>query len=183
MKKFQFPLARVLELRRRGLEAAQLRVAALRNRRAALEAEAQRLDTERRGSAIQTLAKPTLTGRELASLNGYVAELDRRRRLSLAAARRIEVEEAAAVKTAVDARRKVRLLEILQSKRRRAHQAAFDKEQEALTAELFLAGISRRDSNRSRECKGAGSSPIPAPSRIRFKKFSNLPPCSPISEM
>ena len=157
MKKFRFPLARVLELRQRDLEAAQLRVAALRNRRGALEAEANRLDVERREAGIQTLAKATLTGRELASVGHYVTELDRRRRLSLAAARRIEVEEASAVKAAVEARRKVRLLEILQSKRRRAHQAAFDREQEALTAELFLAAISRRDSNRSRERIGAAT--------------------------
>ena len=105
----------------------------------------QRLDAGRRESAIELLAKSTLTGREFASAGRYVAEVDRRRRLSLAAARRVEAEEAAAVKTAVEARGKVRLLEILQSKRRRAHQAAFDKQQEALTAELFLAAISRRE--------------------------------------
>ena len=127
MKKFRFPLARVLELRQRELDTAQSRVAALRNRRDALEAEAQRLDTNRRESAIQLLGKSALTGRELASAGRYAAEVDRRRRLSLAAARRVEAEEAAAVKTAVEARRKVRLLEILQSKRRRIHQAAFDK--------------------------------------------------------
>jgi flagellar export protein FliJ len=144
MRTFRFSLARVLELRQRDLEAAQLRVAALRNRRDALESEARRLESERRGAGTEILAKPTLTGRELASVGHYVIELDRRRRLSLAAARRIEVEEAAAVKAAVEARRKVRLLEIVKLKRRRAHQAAFDKEQEALTAELFLAGISRR---------------------------------------
>lgn len=150
MKKFRFPLARVLELRQRDLDAAQSRVAALRNRREALEGEARRLDAERREAGTQTLAKPTLSGRELAAVGHYVAELDRRRRLSLAAARRIAAEESAAVTAAVEARRKVRLLEILESKRRRAHLAAFDKEQEALTAELFLAAVARRDSNRSR---------------------------------
>jgi hypothetical protein len=157
MRKFRFSLARVLELRQRDLEAAQLRVAALRNRRGALEAEALRLESERRGAGTEILAKPTLTGRELASVGHYVIELDRRRRLSLAAARRIETEEAAAVKAAVEARRQVRLLEILKLKRRRAHQAAFDKEQEALTAELFLAGISRRAANQIREIQSPES--------------------------
>jgi flagellar biosynthesis chaperone FliJ len=144
MKKFRFPLARVLELRQRELEAAQSRVAALRRRRDSLEAEAARLESERREVGMQTVAKLILTGRELAAVNGYVGELDRRRRLSIAAARQIQAQEIAAVQAAVEARRKVRLLEIVESKRRRTHRAAFDREQEALVAELFLAGIPRR---------------------------------------
>lgn len=169
MKRFRFPLARVLELRRRELEAAQARVAGLRSRRGSLEAEAARLSAECRATHAQILSKPVLTGRELSSVSDYVNELDRRRRLSIEAARRIGTEEAAAVRAALEARRKVRLLEILESKRRREHRAAFDREQEALLADLFLAGISRR-----------GNPPAPADShRTATAGQRVLPPLSP----
>jgi len=144
MKKFRFSLARVLELRERELEAAQSRVAELRSRRASLEAEAERLESERREVGTRTIAKPILTGRELVLVNGYATELDHRRRLTVTAALRIRTQEVPAVQAAVEAHRKVRLLAVLESKRRRAHQVAFDREQEALVADLYLAAITRR---------------------------------------
>ncbi len=144
MQPFHFRLDKVLDWRRTQLELAESR---FRRERAAL-AELDRLSAEWEAAGIKAEAQvrkwDQLTGADLAALSEFrgcvrAAEADialrRSERLKSLAAREAEM---------MGARRRCRLLERLQERRRAEWQKAESREHEALASESFLTRWSAR---------------------------------------
>jgi hypothetical protein len=140
---FRFGLERVLELRRRQLEAAEgrfrLQAAALAEldaTRAALESAAAEADREVR-------RWPSVNGRDLAALAEFRLHV-RAREQSLSAQRTEgERELAERQREMLEARRRCRLLERLKERRWGEWREAANRELEALAAESYLARWNR----------------------------------------
>jgi flagellar export protein FliJ len=143
MTAFRFPLAKVLEWRRAQLQAARARfqqqaavVAGLDAERAALEAAAGRAQMEvRRAESV--------LGSDLAALAGFGRHVRIRGAEIEAARARAQSELEAVEKDMLEARRRVRLLEKLEQRRREEWSAARDRELEEVAAESHLARLAR----------------------------------------
>jgi len=139
MKRFDFPLERV---RRWRAEQANLQELKLRQFIAAKEGfEAAKREAGAEGRRVQeeVLARPRLEGRELQTLDAYlahvqshIADLDGR-------ARQCEAQIVKQRQRVMEARRQFELLDRLRAAALAEWQAASNKEQEDLAAELFLA--------------------------------------------
>ena len=146
MTAFRFRLEKVLALRRTQLELedAKLRrqiavVADLDGERAQLEAAAIQSEEEVRGWS-------PLPGQALAALANFHAHT-RRRADELAAQRQQAVGRLQAQQQVLlEARRRCRLLERLEQRKRAEWQEAAARELEQLAAESYLAGLARRKS-------------------------------------
>ncbi len=139
MKAFHFNLDRVRDWRARQLELEESALRRMLAERAALEARAEGLERER-GEARQAVAgSGSATGQDLAALDAFLrhAALEKRRLAEARAAclQRITVQQG----QVLAARRRVEVIERLRERRRAEWQAASDREQENLAADLFLA--------------------------------------------
>ncbi|MEO8597987.1 MAG: hypothetical protein ABI759_31995 [Candidatus Solibacter sp.] len=146
MKSFQFPLDKVLDLRRKQLELEEAHykrqmasIAAIDRRRAEIEADGIRAEVEVREW------RPISSG-DLVALGAYrlkvkagEADLARRR---MDAQKKLADQQ----KLMLDARRRCRLLERLRERRLGEWTVARDKELDEIAAESFLATWARRDS-------------------------------------
>ena len=139
MNAFRFNLERVLELRRRQLDAEESRfrrqtaaLAELDEARAGLEAAG--IAAEREVRAWQPVA-----GRDLAALGEFRLHVGERERELRARRAECEREVAARQRDMLEARRRCRLLEKFKERRLAEWRAAADREIEALAAEAFLA--------------------------------------------
>ncbi|MGH9721621.1 MAG: hypothetical protein ACRD8O_15545 [Bryobacteraceae bacterium] len=139
MRKFQFELSRILDWRRRQLEVEETKLAPLLAEQRAIETERAATEREETEANVAIATVHSTTGEELAAFDAYRLYLkDVRKRIEsrLAnCANSIEKQRQAIV----TARRQVRLLERLKERRRNEWQAAADREQENLAAELYLA--------------------------------------------
>jgi hypothetical protein len=146
MTQFHFHLEKVLAWRRTQLELedAKLKrqiaaVAELDRARAELEATAIRCEVEVRDW------RP-LAGQDLAALANYQLHVQNREK-DLATRRSEAVQKLASQQQAMlEARRRCRLLERLEQRRKAEWQAAVDREVEQLAAESYSSGLVRRRS-------------------------------------
>jgi flagellar export protein FliJ len=139
VKRFEFPLARVRDFRRQQLEVEEMKLGSLRGERQTLEAESRRIESEAADTRRSLMVTLFAESQDLVASDAYLRRLAVERRgvavkLSEWQARAVKQREAV-----LDARRRVRLLEQLEARRLREWSAAVDREQENLSAELFLA--------------------------------------------
>jgi flagellar export protein FliJ len=144
MKSFQFPLQKALDWRGAELELAE---AALQRQLAVL-ADLDRARAELQAAEVRSEAEVRafnpLAGRDLAALGSFHIMLKAREKQL--AARRVECRRELAARQAdlLEARRRCRLLERLQERRRAEWQSAGDRELEELAADSYLAQWNRR---------------------------------------
>ena len=139
MKQFQFGLARVLDFRRQELEIEEAKLELLMAERGRLDADALRLEQEVDATRQSLMVTGSAQSQELVAADvylGYLAGEKKRQAVRLA-----DWQERASrqQREMVEARRRVRLLEKLEEKQRQAWKAGIGREQEKLSAELYLA--------------------------------------------
>lgn len=170
MKRFEFRLHRVLDLRRQQADIH-------RHRLQTLMASLKQLDIERGAleakvvEARASVRRPSLTGSDLVSLAQYEAHI--RRRCAHIAGQRSDIEKQleAERSKAREAERKVKLLEKLEAKIRAGWESEANKEIEALSADSYIRSLvvarhpSSSTNRASRSLKGLpqSSSPIQVP--------------------
>jgi hypothetical protein len=155
MPGFRFPLERVLEWRRTQLEMEEIR---FREAAAAL-AELDRMRADLRAAAMKAESQvrewSPVSGADLAALGHFRLRIEQKGRdiegMRAQRLRRLAEREAALL----EARRRCRLLERLKERRMQEWQAATDRQMEAMAAELYLAGHSRRAHRGARPSAGA----------------------------
>jgi flagellar export protein FliJ len=159
MKRFQFPLERVRDYRKVQMEAEQARLEECRARLLAVEEMLTELarqriesDNEVRSQEARAAVVPVS---EVAAYPDYRRHLDqmarmleRRRAEALA---RLEQQR----QRLVEARRRFEILDRARGYARAEWQYEFDREQEALAGELFLANWSRKRGAPARRCRQA----------------------------
>ena len=139
MKRFHFPLERVLAWRRQQLELEEERLRRLTGERRQLQDDRQGLEREAVEARAAVLSVATVDACELAAMDSYqlYLKLEGKR---LAAKeqdcdRRIDEQRSALT----EARRRVELLDRLKSRRLNEWTREIDKEADALATEAFLA--------------------------------------------
>jgi len=139
MKKFAFPLERVLDFRRTQARVEEIRLEQLNTEIRGIEARQAALDAQRRGSETAVLSGPGATGLEL-------AELDRFRRFVSAERSRLERQRsdcagriAAQIQAVAQKRRDVRLLERLRDRALSSWKVELGREIEAQAEEAHRA--------------------------------------------
>ena len=143
MKKFRFPLERVLDWRASQVQLEEARLAGLLFKRQAIEA--RRAEALGEGAAAAAAARRNgVTGAELATMpafqNALAARLGR-----LAAEQRECDEKLTAQRAALtEARRQEKLLENLKRRRRQAWEHGAARAAETEAGDLYLAGMIRR---------------------------------------
>lgn len=139
MKAFRFPFDRVRQWRAQQLEIEEARLQKLFQERNAIRAARTVLAEERLSEENAVRASGSATAQELSALDAFVryvlAEYQRLNRLEADCEARITAQR----QQVADARRRVELLDRLKEKRRAEWQLEFDREQENLSGELFLA--------------------------------------------
>jgi hypothetical protein len=149
MKRFEFPLepVRRWRLERTGIEELKLRqILAERHKLAAMKAQIQ---SELAQTVLQVLGQSSMQPLELQSLDSFRLYVRGRVRDLENQERQCEAKIVEQRNQVLEARRQFELLERLREKAVTEWQAAGDKEQEELAAELFLAK-SIRERNRAR---------------------------------
>jgi flagellar export protein FliJ len=139
MKRFEFRLDRVRDVRRQQLELEESKLERLHAERRELTAESSRLDSEAARTRGSLMVTTSVEGRELVAADKYLHHLaDMRKRhdekVNAWKARALEQQEAV-----LEARRRVRLMEKLEAHQLRDWKTEADREQENLSSELFLA--------------------------------------------
>jgi flagellar export protein FliJ len=139
VKRFEFKLARVRDFRRQQLEVEESKLETLFAERQALEAESARLETEAGGIRRLLMVTGSAEAQELVAADRYLRYLAAEK--TRHAARMADWGERARKQEAilVEARRGVRLLEKLEEKQLAEWNAEADREQENLSADLYLA--------------------------------------------
>ena len=143
MKRFSFPLDRVMEWRRTEARVEEAKLERMFAERRALDARAAELNGERLEAEKTLIAAAASTGEELAAVSAFqrfsVAEQKR------LAAQRVECEGriAAQVQTVAAKRRDVRLLEKLRERGLEKWRREVNRESEALAEEAYLARWNR----------------------------------------
>jgi hypothetical protein len=142
MKKFAFPLDRVLQWRRTQAQIEESKLAQLHGELRALENRRAALDRERTVSEQAVLSDAAVTGADLAALDAFqrftIAERQRLDRARGESRQRI----AGQVEVVAAKRRDVRLLEHLREERLKTWTAAQAHELEIQAAESYLARFS-----------------------------------------
>lgn len=146
MRAFRFRLEKVLAWRRTQLE---LEDAKLKRQISAL-AELDRAESELEATAIRSELQvrdwSPISGNDLAALSSFRLHVQNREK-EIATRRAEALQQLAAQQQAMlEARRRCRLLERLEERRRAEWQAAADREVEQLAAESYLSGLVRRRS-------------------------------------
>lgn len=140
MKRFEFRLHRVLDLRRQQAEVHRHRLQVLMSKVKELDAEKAALESKVI-EARTTIKSSPVTGNDLVSLAHYETHI--RRRCTRILEKRIEVEkqlEAERNKTR-EVERKVKLLEKLETRRRAEWELEANKELESLSADSYLSRL------------------------------------------
>ena len=139
MRNFRFSLERVLSWRRTELQAEEARLAALFAERSRLDTARAEIRAARDGAGNRLLQAEAVDGIELESLEGYRRRMEK----ELIAMDRRRAQSAEAIlkqrATVVDAHRRVRLLEKLKDRRLGEWRLDWQRENENLASESFLA--------------------------------------------
>jgi hypothetical protein len=144
MKRFDFPLERVRRWRREQASLEELKLQQLRAEMAGLQAAQRQIETDRAQSEQQVLAQAYIEPLMLESLDSYRQYTAGKVRHLESRKQQWEVKVADQLNKVIEARRKFDLLDRLRQAALDEWQAAVNKEQEDLAAELFLAKSSRR---------------------------------------
>ena len=139
MKRFSFPLEKVLSFRRRQLDLAESNLKRTLQQESILASHAVALEDEALACRGAATGREETDGAALRLTGEYVEALDERRTLTLEAKRKLEGQRRQQMARLVEVRRYVKLLEKLRAKRLRIHQRDLDRQIEAETAELHLA--------------------------------------------
>ena len=137
MKRFEFRLARVRDLRKQQLEVEEAKLQSLMAERAALESELARIDAE--SGETRGAMRGGWAALDLAAADRYLRHLASRKK---AQERKIAEWHQRAMRqqqSVMEARRRLKLLQSLEEKRLAEWKAEADREQESLSAELYLA--------------------------------------------
>jgi flagellar export protein FliJ len=139
MKRFEFRLARVRDFRRQQLEVEEAKLEVLLAERKQLDAESARLEREVSGTRQSLMVTGSVEAQELIAADRYLRHLGEEAKRQ--AAKMADWQERARQQeeAMVAARRRVRLLEKLEAKQFALWTAEADREQENLSAELYLA--------------------------------------------
>ena len=143
MKRFRFPLDRVLQIRRRQEELERTRLETLTAERLRLERRALELEVESRQSRAGCGLGPGLPAWELRAAHDYSLALDRAREQTLRLSSQVGQQRSVQLHVLVRARRNVQLLEHLRQKQLADYHSRLDREQENFAAEIFLARLVR----------------------------------------
>lgn len=139
MKRFEFRLARVRDFRRQQLEAEEAKLEMLRAERQKLEEESLRLENEATGTRNSLMVTGSVEAQDLVAADRYLRYLATEVKRQAAKMADWQERTAKQQQAMVEARRRVRLLEKLEQKQLRLWKEEADREQENLSAELFLA--------------------------------------------
>ncbi len=139
MKKFDFPLQKLLELRAAQLEAEEAKLHGLYGERNAVVRTARDLDEADQAASEEIAASATVSGDELADLVRFHEQV--KRRLRALEERRQECEERIRKQRqkVLEADRAKQLLEKLKESRFEEWKYELNREIEATAGELFLA--------------------------------------------
>ena len=144
MKRFEFRLARVRDFRRRQLDIEEAKLDVLRAERHQIEAESLRLENEVAGTRNSLMVTGSVEAQELVAADLYLRCLAIEGKRQTAKLADWQQRTAKQQQAMVEARRRVRLLEKLEEKQLRLWKAEVDREQENLSAELYLARWGRQ---------------------------------------
>lgn len=141
MKRFEFRLHRVLDLRRQHADAERAQLENLATAAERLAAEMRSLDRELEEVRSHVRHAPSAAGEDYLALSHFERHIDRR--TASVENRRKEVLQQIEKQRAVvlEADRKVKLLQKLEARHRSEWVAAHDKELDALAAESHLARL------------------------------------------
>ena len=139
MKRFEFRLARVRDFRRQQLEAEEAKLEMLRAERQKLEEESLRLENEATGTRKSLMVTGSVEAQDLVAADRYLRYLATEMKRQAAKMADWQERTAKQQQAMVEARRRVRLLEKLEEKQLRLWKEEADREQENLSAELYLA--------------------------------------------
>jgi hypothetical protein len=139
MKRFAFPLDRVLHFRRLEMERIQAHLSELafrahNERQAAEERRAEAVESGR-----QLAARAQLLGADFQIMGHWLARLENERNNALAESERLLQQHHEVLSGLVEVRRKVKLLETLRQRKLSAHEANVQRQTEAQAAEFYLA--------------------------------------------
>jgi hypothetical protein len=144
MKRFDFPLERVRRWRCEQATLEELKLQQFRAEMASLQAAQQQIVADRVESEQHVLTQAYVDPLQLESLDSYRQYTAGKVRHLESRKQQWEAKIADQLNKVIEARRKFELLERLRQAALDEWQAAVDKEQEDLAAELFLAKSSQR---------------------------------------
>jgi len=139
VKRFLFGLARALDYRRQQLELEEVKLEVLLAERGRLDAESLRLETEVAGTRQSLMVTGSAESQELVAADLYLGHLAEEKKRQAAKLANWQERASKQQREMVEARRRVRLIEKLKDKQFAAWKSEADKEQENLSAELYLA--------------------------------------------
>jgi len=139
MKRFEFRLARVRDFRRQQLEVEEAKLEVLRAERQQIEEESLRLENEATGTRNSLMVIGSVEAQDLVAADRYLRFLAIEMKRQAAKMADWQGRTAKQQQAMVEARRRVRLLEKLEEKQLRLWKEEADREQENLSAELYLA--------------------------------------------
>lgn len=141
MKRFEFRLHRVLDLRRQQAEAERARLESLVAAAARLSEEIRSLGTQLDQARAHVRHAPSSAGEDFLALAHFESHIHRRTDALEKRSQQLAQEVAAQRARVVEANRKLKLLEKLESRRRSEWQAECNKELESAAAEAHLARL------------------------------------------
>ncbi len=121
----------------------EAKLEALHTERRALEDERTRLEAETADTRNSLMVTGVAEAQDLAASDLYLRHLETSKKRHAARLADWRVRADKQQQAVVEARRRVRLLEKLEERKRKEWQAAADREQEDLASELYLAGWKR----------------------------------------
>jgi flagellar export protein FliJ len=139
VKRFEFGLARALDFRRQQLELEEAKLEILLAERGRLDADSLRIDNEVDATRQSLMVTGSAQSQELVAADLYLGHLAAEKKRQAAKLADWQQRASKQHKAMVEVRRRVRLLEKLKEKQFQTWKAETDREQENLSAELFLA--------------------------------------------
>jgi hypothetical protein len=138
VKAFQFPLERVLHWRRTQLELERAAMERLVQRRMELQEAVRALAARRMEADVSIAHAEGFPGRDVQTFSAYQARARREKAALMERGQILDRETAAQLAIAMEAQRRVKLLERLRGQRLREWTSATDAEQERFAAEAWL---------------------------------------------
>jgi len=143
VKRFSFPLQRVLEFRRQQEQAERLRLETLAVERARFLARAVELEAQSRDLRGECVRRQQISAVDLQQAYEYAQALGRHRELALEDATRAERQRRDQMARVFESRRRVQLLERWRARKLAQYAKRSDREQDALAMELHLGRLPR----------------------------------------
>ena len=139
MNRFQFPLEKVRDFRQQQLEVEEAKLEALHTERQALAAESAHLERETDQTRLSLMVTGVAEAQDLVASDLYLRHLSAAKKRLAARLADWQARADKQQQAIVEARRRVRLLEKLEARKRQEWQAGVNREQENLASELYLA--------------------------------------------